>query len=132
MAKWIDTFVTIEIMAVNEQKTKEALKSYIERIKKEKYIKINNEIYSDVSKVENPRPNIKEAYWQSVELECSFETAKSLLHFTMSYGPSSVEVLGPKSLEIKMSELQEIVGSISEFMHRFAAQGVGGIVMTKK
>ena len=48
----------------------------------------------------------------------------------MTYGPSSVEIIGPDKKEISVAETQDIVNLLAGVVHQFAAAGVGGIIIT--
>ena len=46
----------------------------------------------------------------------------------MEYGPSSIELLEPRILDLPISEAQGILNSLSRLVHQFAASGAGGLV----
>ena len=47
----------------------------------------------------------------------------------MHYGPSSVEIIEPKMVNLKLGEAQGILNSIGDMLHKFVAAGVGGVVI---
>jgi len=54
-----------------------------------------------------------------------------LLSITIFFAPSAVEVLEPESLKITATTIQTIMNTVADLLHRFASQGVGGIVIAK-
>ena len=126
---WIKSSMFVEVMAVNEKVTKKALEDHIKNLEKEDQVMVYKKEYGEMKKIENPRPNIPEAYSYLVELEMLTQTLDKLVFLVMAYGPTSIEILEPKELKVKMGEAQGILNSISDVIHRFAAMGIGGIVV---
>jgi hypothetical protein len=54
----------------------------------------------------------------------------SLINIVIVYGPSSVEIMGPKNKEIKVEEIQRISNVLAGIVHQFASAGIGGIIIT--
>jgi hypothetical protein len=98
-------------------------------MKKENKTMVIKEDYQEIREVENPAPNIEKGYSQVVELEIINETFDKLMFITMNYGPSALEILEPENIKMDMGEAQGILNSISAMIHRFAAAGMGGVVI---
>ena len=126
---WIRSWMMIEVMAVNKEATKSALEKHVDKMCKEKKTIVYKKDFKDIQRIENPRPNIPEAYTYVVELEVATETYDQLVFLAMNYGPSGIEILEPEKLKLDMGEAQSILNSISEMIHKFAAAGVGGVVI---
>jgi hypothetical protein len=129
---WIRVWAAIEVMAVNKDVTKKALKKHLEKLKKEKGIHIFKEKFDKIEKVEHPPRNIKEAYSQVVEIEFIIDGIRNLVHFVFLYGPSAVEILEPSTIKSKIGEVQDMLNTIATIIHQYAARGVGGIVVSPK
>ncbi len=127
---WIKSWMMIEVLAVTESAAKSALEKHIKKMEREDKTIIFKKDFKKVIKVENPLPNIKEAYSHVVELELVTETFEKLMYLVMVYAPSSVEILEPENIKIDAGEAQSILNSIAEMIHRFAAAGVGGMVIS--
>jgi hypothetical protein len=125
---WIKASAFIEVMAVNEKTTESALKNHVEKIKAEDGIEVYKEDFDEPEKVENPPKKVDKAYSQIVEIEFLISSVKNLITFTFMYGPSSVEVIEPEEVELKMGELQDIANTIAALVHQYASQGAGGIL----
>lgn len=125
---WIKARAFIEVMAVDEDTTTSALSKHLEKIKSQDRIKIYEEELEDVEEVEEPPQQVSQAYTQIAEIEFVVSSVKNLISFTFLYGPSSVEVLEPEEVELKMGELQDLANTTAALVHQYASQGAGGIV----
>lgn len=119
----------IEVLAVNEEAAKSSLEKHVEKMEREKGCIVYKKEFQEINRVENPLPRIPVAYSNIVELEMVTVNYDSLMTLVMHYAPSSVEVLEPDKIIVKAGEAQAILSSVSEMMHNFAAQGVGGVVI---
>lgn len=125
---WIRASAFIEVMAVDEETTESALKNHLEKIKSEDGLEVFEEDIDEMEEVENPPQQVPKAFSQIAEIEFIVPSVKNLITFTFLYGPSSVEVLEPEEMELKMNELQDITNTIAALVHQYASQGAGGIV----
>ncbi len=126
---WIRASAFIEVMAIKEESARMALEKHVEKIEKQKGIEVYKKEYEEPEVVDNPpTKKAKKAYSQIVEIEFVVSSVKNLMTFSMLYGPSSVEVIEPDSVNIKIDELQDMANSISALIHQYASQGAGGIV----
>lgn len=128
----IRVWVAIEAMAVTREVTESALKSHVKRLASEHNIDIVREEYQETIKVDNPPAGAKEAYSQVVELEFYIDSLRNLVNFVVIYGPSALEILEPKKLEVPASEAQDLLNSIAALLHRYASMGAGGVVISSK
>ncbi len=126
----IKSLMLIEVLAANEEMAKSSLKDLIDKLKAEKGVEVIKADFKEIQKVENPVPGIKEAFSQVVEIELISKAYETLVGIVMNYGPSSIEILEPSSLKIGVGEAQAILNDISDLIHRFAAVGIGGLVIT--
>jgi len=128
---WIKSWMMIEVLAISKEATEEALKNHIERMKKENKTTIIKDDFQEIREVDKPMQNVEKAYSQVVELDILTENYEKLMFLTMNYGPSAVEILEPSTIKMDMGEAQGILNSISEMIHRFAAAGIGGVVINR-
>jgi hypothetical protein len=126
---WIKSTMMIEVLAVTEKAARNSLKKHVEKMEKEDKVMIYRKDFKKVDKVEEPLPNIPEAYSTVVELELLTQNYDKLVYMIMSYAPSSVEILEPKNIKLDMGEAQGILNSIAELIHKFAAAGIGGVII---
>ena len=126
---WIRSNMMIEVLAVNKETAKSSLKKHIEKMEKEDKAMIYNVEFREIKKVKNPVPNISEAYSNIVELDVLTANYDKLIYMVMSYAPSSVEILEPEHIKIDMGEAQGILNIVADMVHKFAAAGLGGIII---
>ena len=126
---WIKSWMMIEVLAVNEETAKKSLENHVNELSRDGKTLVFTKDFKEVKKVENVRPNIPIAYSTVVELELVTETFEKLVYLVMNYAPSATEILEPEKLNLEMGELQGIVNSVADVIHKFAAIGLGGIVI---
>lgn len=129
---WVKCVMWFEILAIDENVTKESLKEHIAKLKKGEGVEVISEKFEDVEKVDNPFPQIEKAYSQSVQLQIMFKDIETLLYNVVFFAPSAVEVIEPKSAVVGANTLQVIMNSVADLVHRYAAQGAGGVVISTK
>ena len=95
----------------------------------DKRVKAYKKDFSEVKKVENPMVGVKEGWSQVIKMEMVAKRFDELVGFVIDFGPSSIEILEPKKFTTEMGEAQMILNSVAEMIHRFAAAGVGGVVV---
>ncbi|HLC50901.1 MAG TPA: hypothetical protein VJH90_00825 [archaeon] len=125
-------WVLFEVLAVSEQVAKESLEKMIKKVESDKRVEVYKREFSNADKRENPLPNIKIAYAQSCEMEGVAKSMEELVEIVLEYGPSAIEILEPSKMQLSSREAQNILNSMSEMMHRFAAAGAGGLVFLNK
>ncbi len=129
---WIKSRVNFEIMAVDKEIATKTLEEHVEKLKKVPDNSVLNEKFGEILEVKPPPREIKQAFSQIVEVEVLSKDIEALLFIVVGFAPSSIEVLEPKEMTIKFQTIQYIMNSVSEIMHRFAAEGVGGVVVSTK
>ena len=127
---WIEAWFAIEVLAVKEDIAKDSMAKHIEKLSKIKDAFVYETKFSDVNEVKNPMKNVEKGYAQIAEVKLFVKNMTSLMSTVMLYGPSSIEILGPKDLKISLEEIQNIANSLAGVVHQFASAGVGGIVIT--
>ncbi len=126
---WIKASMIIEALGVTKDAVKSALEMHIRKLKDEKKTVVCSTKFHGTREVEKPFPNVPKAYSMIVDIEIVSETYDQLVYIAMNYGPTSIEILEPEKIKMDMGEAQGILNSISDLVHRFAAQGIGGIVV---
>jgi len=126
---WIRARAFVEVMAVKEESATKALENHIGKIEGEEGIEIYQKEFEETEVVENPPTDkVRKAYSQIAEIEFVVSSVKNLMTFSMLYGPSSVEVIDPDSVNVGVDELQDMANSIAALIHQYASKGAGGIV----
>jgi hypothetical protein len=128
--RWLEVWFSIEALAVEKEVVESALQDHTEKMNSIKDVFIYETDFSESIKVEKPMKNVEEAYSQIVKVKFFVKSLSTLLSVVMTYGPSSVEIIGPEKKEINISEIQDISNLIAGVVHQFAAAGAGGIIIT--
>lgn len=126
---WIKAVLTVEALAVNKDKASSALKGHVEKMAKQPGVYICSQIFHDPEEAASPFKGIDKAYSVFCEIELLAQKFETLVELTMYYGPSSVEIIEPEKINVDMVQAHNILNNISELLHRYAAAGVGGIVV---
>jgi hypothetical protein len=128
---WIDAWVIFEALAINENASKEALESMINKMDKDPRFKIYKKSFGENKKVDNPMQGVEVGYCLTCEVNVVSKTLDNLASIAIEYGPSAIEILKPEKINLNCGEAQNILNSISNMMHRIASAGAGGIVFMK-
>lgn len=128
--KWFDVWFNIEVLGVNEDVVTSSLKKHVEKMSRVKDVFVYEKEFKPAEKVKNPLKNIEEAYSQVVSVKFFVKRLSTLLNVVLTYGPSSIEILGPDRKDIEIGEVQDIANVLAGLVHQFAAAGAGGIVIT--
>ncbi|MBI4177644.1 MAG: hypothetical protein HY516_04750 [Candidatus Aenigmarchaeota archaeon] len=128
---WLKAWVMVESLATKEDVSRQSLIELTKLVEKEQEIGVVKKEVKESHKVENPLPNIAEAYSTVLELEILAKNYGSLARFVINYGPSAVEILEPKKIAIELGEAQNVLNEVANLVHRFAQAGIGGVVISK-
>ncbi len=126
---WIKLWMMIEVLAVTKETAKSSLENHVASMEKEDKTIVYKKDFKEIKKVEKPLKNIKVAYSNIVEIELVAENFDKLVYIIMNYAPTGIEILEPDKLSIDAGEAQGILTSIADLIHRFAAMGIGGVVI---
>lgn len=128
-AKWFDVWASIEALAVDRGVVENALKKHVEKMGEVRDILVYETEFTETIRVENPAKNVAEGYSQIAKVKFLAKNLLTLVSVVMTYGPSSVEIMGPDMKEMRLDEVQNIVNLLAGVVHQFAAAGVGGIII---
>ncbi|HDD45934.1 MAG TPA: hypothetical protein ENG42_00515 [Candidatus Aenigmarchaeota archaeon] len=127
---WINSWMMIEAMAMTEAVARNALEKHIKKMENEEGVIVYEKKFGEAKRIEKPFANIKEAYSQVVELLVLTRNYDKLLYIVMNYAPSAIEILEPAEIILKVGEAQAIANSLAALIHKFAAAGAGGIIVS--
>ena len=126
---WIRVTMMVEALATTEDAAKTALEKHIGAMDREEGIIKYKADWGEIKKVDRPFKNVEVAYSLIVEVDFVAHSFERLVWAVMTFCPSSIEILEPENLKLDMGDAQGILNSISDIIHRFAAMGVGGVVV---
>jgi hypothetical protein len=127
---WYDVFFAIEALGLTEEVVSSSLKRHTEKLSHVKDLFVYEQEFTGTDKIKNPMKNVEEAYVQVVRIKFFVKDLATLLRVVLTYGPSAVEIMGPRKKDIAMGEIQDISNILAGLVHQFAAAGAGGIIIT--
>lgn len=127
---WIYSRVWFEALAISKDVVEESLKNHVEKLKKLENCVVVSERYEETIEQERPLPRIEKGFSKVVEVEVLTKNIETLLHLTIFFAPSAVEVIEPVEYKINAGTIQTIMNTVADLLHRFAAQGIGGVVIS--
>ncbi len=126
---WIKATMMIEALATTDKAAKEALEKHVGAMDREDGLIRCKTEWGEMKKVEKPFKNVEVAHSLIVEVEFIAQSFERLVWAVMTFCPSSIEIIEPENLKLDMGDAQNILNSISDIIHRFAAMGIGGVVI---
>lgn len=129
---WLHAKLFFEILGANEEVVKKSLAGHVEKLKRMDNIKFVSQKMSEVERVENLKGTDASGYSQIADVELLVNSLEELMLMVIFFGPSSVEILAPKEVRVGMESAQAMANAVAEMMHRYAAEGLGGIVISTK
>ena len=127
---WIEAMMAIEALAIKEDTVKQSLEIHIKKLSAVKDALVYEANFSEVKRIENPLKGVEVGYSQIVDVKLFIKDLLTLIKIVMLYGPSSIEIIEPRELKIKIDEIQDIANTLATLIHQFAAAGAGGVVIT--
>jgi len=107
------TFRTVlEVLGKPKEHVEQALKGYIEKLKKDDKFEILKEDYAEMKKQES------ELWATFAELEMKAKSIKEVTDFCFDYMPSIIEIVDPKELKIGEQELSEFFNDLQARLHQ--------------
>jgi hypothetical protein len=129
---WIKAVMWFEVMTSERELAENSLKDHVKSIQNMKNAYILSEKFEDTIEVENPPRNVEKAFSKVAQVELLSKNIETLLFAVIYFGPSSVEIMEPKELTIGIDSMQAIMNSVADVVHKLAASGAGGIVISTK
>jgi hypothetical protein len=125
----IRVWAAFEVLSGKEEMTKKSLTEHLEKLDNLKGVKLYKKQFSDVKRVEKPLRGLEVGFSYVCESEFIVKDMEELISVVLNFGPSSLEILEPKEIKLNVSKAQAVVDLVASVMHRYAAAGLGGIVV---
>ena len=129
---WIKSSMWFEVMTSDKETAESTLKDHIKSMQKLKNTYILTERFEEAVEVKNPPGKLKEAFSKVAQVELLSKNVETLLFAVIYFAPSGIEILEPKELTIGLETIQVIMNSVADVMHKLAAGGAGGVVISAK
>jgi len=133
---WIKAWMLFEVVAVKKEVAESALKAHIDKLKKESHAKVSEENFTSTDPIEPAEQfkahGIKETWSQIAEIIVFTKDFETLTNMVVTYAPTAVEILAPSKISMDMRSAQNSLATIADMMHKFAAAGIGGMMIGGK
>lgn len=126
---YIRVWAAFEVLASREDVSKVSLENHIKKLEDDERVKMYKKQFSDIKRVDKPFKNLSVGYSYICETEFVVKNFEDLVKLVVEYGPSSIEILEPIRIDMNLTQAQNVLNFISTMMHKFAAAGIGGILI---
>ncbi len=127
----IELWMVFEAVAATEDGVEDSLEEHLDKLRSESGVEIVESNIDEVSKVENPHPDIDEGFSKVAETRLSVSGFDKAISLTFNYGPTYVQMEGPEKYEMGLKEGQESLQNVANVIHRYAEMGLGGVLVSK-
>ncbi len=128
-AGYIDVWAAFEVVATSQEVSKNAMEKHLNSLARAPGVLVYEQKVEETKQID-PRPfKVEQAFSTVAEAKFLVKDLPTLVNVCLAYAPSAIEILAPKELKVKIEEVQDIANLLAGLMHRFAAQGIGGIVI---
>ncbi|MFB6175508.1 MAG: hypothetical protein ABEJ87_06090 [Candidatus Nanohalobium sp.] len=124
-------WMVFEAVAASEDAVEGSLQDHVEKLGREDEVEITEEQTEEVSKVENPHPDLEEGYSQVSEVRADVDSFTKAINLVLHYGPTYVQIEGPDQYEMDLKESQESLQKVANTMQQYAQKGLGGVLVSK-
>lgn len=111
----IQARLIIEILGRPEEHVKSALVGLIEKLSKEKGVKLLEKTINNPRKLEES----KDLFTAFADVLVEFDSLPAYMSVLFSYMPSNIEIIHPETLEIKNLDLSEMGNVILQRLHHY-------------
>ena len=129
---WVKASMWFEVMTGERELAETTLHGHIKSMQNLKNTHILSEKFEETVEVKNPPREIKQAFSKIAQVELLAKDIETLLFAVIYFAPSGVEILEPKELNVGIDTVQSIMNSVADVMHKIAAGGAGGIIISTK
>ncbi len=133
---WIKAWMLFEVVAVKKEVAENALLEHVKKIKKEPALRVMSENFTSTDLIEPAEQlkahGIKETWSQLAELIIFAKDFEALMNMAVTYAPTAIEIQGPSKITIDMRSAQNALATVTDMMHKFAAAGIGGMMIGGK
>jgi len=102
----------IEVLGKPKEHVEQAIRTYIERIKKDERYQVQREEFAEVKKQES------ELWATFAELEIETKDLQHLISFCFDYMPAAIEILEPTKIELTDKECSDFFSDLQSKLHQ--------------
>ncbi|MFB6294390.1 MAG: hypothetical protein ABEI97_01390 [Candidatus Nanohaloarchaea archaeon] len=131
MSNPLDVWMVFDVLAADEEAAKESLQNHLEQLESERSVMEFSAEVGDVSEVEQPSPDMDAGYSQVAEVDMTVNSFSELVEMVINYGPTSVDVKSPETVEMELREVRDALNAVAQIMHQFLQSGAGGMMVSR-
>lgn len=123
--------MVFHVVAAEEEAAEESLADHLEKLETEKGVMELSKSVEEVEEVDNPHPSLDTGYSQVAEVELEVSGFADLVSIVVNYGPTSVDVQAPETVEMDIGEVRDALNNVAQMMHQFLQSGAGGMMISR-
>ncbi len=131
MADPLEVWMVFDVVASSEEAAQESLDNHLEQLENESSVSSFTADVDEVSRVEQPSPDMDEGYSQVAEVDMDVDSFSELVEMVINYGPTSVDVKAPERVEMDLREVRDALNAVAQIMHQFLQSGPGGMMVSR-
>lgn len=127
----LEVWMVFDVVAADEEAAEQSLQDHLDELENERAVSAFAAEVDEVSRVEQPSPDMEEGYSQVAEVEMEVDSFSELVEMVINYGPTSVDVKSPDTVEMELRELRDSLNAVAQIMHQFLQTGAGGMMVSR-
>lgn len=127
----LEVWMVFDVVAATEEAAQDSIDDHLEKLESEKSVVSMTSEVDEVSRVEQPSPDLDEGYSQVAEVEMEITSFSDLVGIVINYGPTSVDVKSPDRVEMDLREVRDALNAVAQIMHQFLQSGAGGMMVSR-
>ena len=127
----IKLWMVFEALSPREQDVEDSLDDHLEKLRSEDDLEVTEVEKEEVEKMEDPHPDLEEGFSQVVEVRADVDTFTRAIKTVINYGPTYLQIEGPESFEMDISDMQNSLQEVANTMQQYAQMGLGGVLLSR-
>lgn len=123
--------MVFHVVAATEDAATESLDDHLEKLESERAVSAFDADLDDAEEVDNPHPSLETGYSRVAEVELTVDGFADLVELVINYGPTSVDIQAPDTVEMDIGEVRDAMNSVAQLMHQFLQSGAGGMMVSR-
>lgn len=128
----VKIWMVFEALGPNKEGVEESINEHIEALKSEDGVEVQSIEEDETEKMEDPHPDLSEGYSKVLEVNVEFDDFYKAMEAVINYGPTYIQMEGPDSYKMDLSEAQDSLQKMATTMHQYAQMGAGGVLISQK
>ena len=127
----IELWMVFEALSPKEDDVNESLDEHVRKLRDEKDLEVSSVNTDEAELMQDPHPELDEGYSKVIEVQAKASTYTRAVKTVINYGPTYVQIEGPESFEMDISDMQKSLQEVANTVHQYAQMGVGGVLVSR-